>query len=336
MAYFALIVERVKSGAGSLHREVPKMLAFVARLQDVAALNECKAQAAAVAAYLAQRKDGSVEEYNAALKVKVRIESRLGEVLAATVLTRGQHGSGVNGSTKSLPKEITAKQSSRAQQLARIPWTEIEVRIDACTERNERARLARIIKELMQEQQRADNRRLVEVARPLADHPGVFQTIVVDPPWDWDDEGDASQFGRGRHEYQALTFAELLRLPVAGKASRDCHLYLWTTNRSLPKGFALVERWGFRYVTCLTWCKPSFGMGNYFRGSTEHVLFGVRGSLPLLRKDVGTWFAATRAGRHSTKPPEFFRMIEECSPGPWLELFARQLRPGWVSWGAEA
>ena len=75
-------------------------------------------------------------------------------------------------------------------------------------------------------------------------------------------------------------------------ANTDCHLYLWTTNRSLPKGFQLLEAWGFRYVTMLTWVKPHFGMGNYFRGQTEHVLFGVRGSLALKRKDQGTVFSA--------------------------------------------
>ena len=127
-----------------------------------------------------------------------------------------------------------------------------------------------------------------------------------------------------------------MRLPVGEKAGKNCHLYLWITNRSLPKGFALMEAWGFRYVVCLTWCKPSPGMGNYFRGGTEHVLFGVKGSLPLLRKDVGTWFAADRGKKHSAKPAAFFELVESCSPGPWLEMFARGGRPGWAVWGAEA
>jgi N6-adenosine-specific RNA methylase IME4 len=96
-----------------------------------------------------------------------------------------------------------------------------------------------------------------------------------------------------------------------------------------------LEAWGFRYVTCLTWCKPSIGMGNYFRDSTEHILFGVRGSLALLEKNVGTWFSAERQGKHSTKPEEFYQLVEKCSPGPWLEVFSRKGRPGWTQWGAE-
>jgi N6-adenosine-specific RNA methylase IME4 len=97
-----------------------------------------------------------------------------------------------------------------------------------------------------------------------------------------------------------------------------------------------MDSWDFRYITCLTWCKPSIGMGNYFRGSTEHVLFGVRGSLALLRHDVGTWFQADRGAQHSSKPGEFCEFVESCSPGPWLEIFSRTRRRGWVSWGAEA
>jgi N6-adenosine-specific RNA methylase IME4 len=188
------------------------------------------------------------------------------------------------------------------------------------------------------EQKREANAALVAAtASPVTHADGVtYQAIAVDPPWDWGDEGDVSQFGRGDPTYATMPFDQLLALPVEALACPDAHLYLWVTNRSLPKGFALMEAWGFRYVTCLTWCKPSVGMGNYFRGSTEHVLFGVRGSLPLLRSDAGTWFAADRQGRHSTKPREFYEMVETCSPGPWLEMFARGGRPGWATWGAEA
>ena len=119
-------------------------------------------------------------------------------------------------------------------------------------------------------------------------------------------------------------------------ADEDCQLYMWVVNYSLPRAFDLLAEWGFRYVTCVTWCKPSIGMGAYFRGSTEHVLFAVRGGQPLKRKDVGTWFAANRGpGGHSSKPPEFMELLETCSPGPYLEMFARSERDGWVSWGAE-
>jgi N6-adenosine-specific RNA methylase IME4 len=195
----------------------------------------------------------------------------------------------------------------------------------------------REIKESKRETVREQNRALVEQTKPVSviAPNTTYQTIALDPPWDWGDEGDADQFGRARPTYATMSIDQIAALPVASLAAKDAHIYLWITNRSLPKGFALLESWGFRYITCLTWCKPSIGMGNYYRGSTEHILFGVRGSLPLLRRDMGTWFSASRPDRHSAKPEDFYRMVEACSPGPWLEMFARSQRNGWVQWGAE-
>jgi N6-adenosine-specific RNA methylase IME4 len=195
----------------------------------------------------------------------------------------------------------------------------------------------RELKERKREAIREQNRELVESTQPVtAQADRRYQTIVLDPPWDWGDEGDVDQFGRARPIYDTMPFHEVKALPIPDLSAPNAHIYLWITNRSLPKGFELLDAWGFRYITAITWCKPHFGMGNYFRGSTEHVLFGVKGSLQLLRRDVGTWFEARRPGRHSEKPPELYEIVETCSPGPWLELFARKQRPGWHVWGAES
>jgi N6-adenosine-specific RNA methylase IME4 len=197
----------------------------------------------------------------------------------------------------------------------------------------------RELKEAAREGRREENRALITQApSPIIAAKGArFATIVIDPPWDWGDEGDGDQLGRARPAYGTLPLSELLALPVNDLADDDAHIYLWITNRSLPKGFQLLDAWGFRYVTALTWCKPSIGMGNYFRGSTEHVLFGVKGSQPIKRKDVGTWFQAPRGPQgHSSKPPQFAELVESCSPGPYLEMFARSNRRDWTTWGAEA
>lgn len=192
-------------------------------------------------------------------------------------------------------------------------------------------------KEREREARREENRAIVQMAPDPIQVGAHFTSLVIDPPWDWGDEGDADQLGRARPQYATMPFAAIKALPVDKLADHDAHLYLWITNRSLPKGFELLEAWGFRYVTCLTWGKPSYGMGNYFRGQTEQVLFGVRGSLPLKRKDVGTLFLAPRGPRgHSSKPAEFYDLIESCSPGPYLEMFARSNRKDWTAWGAEA
>ena len=193
-------------------------------------------------------------------------------------------------------------------------------------------------KEERREKRREENRQLIATSPQAASTSGAkFASIVIDPPWDWGDEGDVDQLGRARPTYGTMPLEEIKHLPVGDLADDDCHLYLWITNRSLPKGFELLDAWGFRYITCLTWCKPSFGMGNYFRGSTEQVLFGVRGSQPLKRKDVGTWFESPRGPKgHSSKPESFFELVESCSPGPHLEMFSRSSRAGWTAWGAEA
>jgi N6-adenosine-specific RNA methylase IME4 len=190
-------------------------------------------------------------------------------------------------------------------------------------------------REQKKETRRAENHRKVADVPPadIVTAGARFATIMIDPPWDWGDEGDADQLGRARPAYATMPIDQLHALPVAKLADDDCHLYLWITNRSLPKGFALLEGWGFRYITMLTWVKPYFGMGNYFRGQTEQILFGVKGNQQLLRKDAGTVFYADRGKGHSAKPKEFYPFVESCSPGPFLEMFSRSERLGWSAWG---
>jgi len=184
-----------------------------------------------------------------------------------------------------------------------------------------------------QEVHRAENSAKIEKLKTPLDAQGLFQTIVIDPPWDWSDEGDFNQFGRAKPEYQTMPLEEIKNLPVGKIADDNCHLYLWVTNRSLPKAFDLVQAWGFRYITCLTWIKPSIGMGNYFRGNTEQVIFAVKGSQPLKRHDVGTSFLAPRGKSHSEKPEEFYKMVESCSYAPLIDIFGRREREGWTVWG---
>jgi N6-adenosine-specific RNA methylase IME4 len=193
----------------------------------------------------------------------------------------------------------------------------------------------RELKEKAREQRREENRQKVaKVDSPEKTvEKAKFATIVIDPPWDWGDEGDVNQMGRAKPDYSTMSIDQLAALPVGAMADEDCHLYLWITNRSLPKGFRLIDSWGFRYITAITWVKPHFGMGNYFRGQTEHVLFAVKGSQPLKRKDLGTVFSAPRGKGHSGKPSEFYDLVESASPGPYLELFSRSERSDWVAWG---
>lgn len=159
---------------------------------------------------------------------------------------------------------------------------------------------------------------------------GTFATIAIDPPWPY--ENQASR-GAANNHYPPLTLDELADLEIP--AARNAHLYLWVTNAFLGPGLELLDAWGFTYRNVLTWCKPHIGPGNYFRNSTEQVLFATRGKLALRRNDVGTWFKANRGKRHSTKPEEFYQLVERCSPGPYLDMFARRQRAGWSVFGNE-
>jgi N6-adenosine-specific RNA methylase IME4 len=183
------------------------------------------------------------------------------------------------------------------------------------------------------ELKRRENRAAVAASPIVTAHVAGqrYQTIVLDPPWSPEDEGDVDQIGRAQPTYATMPIAAIEALPVGDDAADNCHIYVWITNRSLPKGFALLKAWGFRYVTTLTWCKPSIGVGNYFRNNTEHVLFGVRGSLPLTVQDIGTWFEAPRGpDGHSSKPDAFYELVRRASPGPRAEWFGRQERDGFV------
>jgi N6-adenosine-specific RNA methylase IME4 len=131
-----------------------------------------------------------------------------------------------------------------------------------------------------------------------------------------------------------MTLDEICSLRVDRLATDNAHLWLWVTNASLHAGKTVMEAWGFTYRSCLTWIKPRFGLGVYLRNQTEHVLLGTRGRAPVLFRSQGTWFYAPRQ-EHSRKPDEQYAIIERCSPGPYLELFARRKRLGWDVWGNE-
>lgn len=169
----------------------------------------------------------------------------------------------------------------------------------------------------------------------------TYKTVVADPPWDYKTPGVLGRGDAGsRRRYGAMTHDEIasLRPPAADNA----HLYLWTTNGFVEQAHDICRQWGFRPITILTWGKvkrtnpaePSMKMGYYFRGATEHIVFGVRGSLKT-RATLPTLFLWPRERRHSVKPDPFYSMVEEASPGPYLELFAREHRFGWHVWGNE-
>ncbi|MGW3959107.1 MT-A70 family methyltransferase [Amycolatopsis sp. NPDC005003] len=157
-----------------------------------------------------------------------------------------------------------------------------------------------------------------------------YRTILADPPWELNQRGNR---GAERH-YPLMSLGAIQALRVDRLAADDAHLWLWVTNADWRLQASVMEAWGFSYKSCLTWIKPHFRLGQYLRNQTEHLLFGTRGHAPIQFRGQGTWFYAPLQ-EHSHKPEEQYAIIERCSPGPYLELFARRYRPGWHAWGNE-
>lgn len=173
---------------------------------------------------------------------------------------------------------------------------------------------------------------------------GPFSTIYADPPWRFQNRtGKMAPEHQRLLRYPTMTLEEILELPVNQIAAAQSHLYLWVPNALIGEGLEVMKHWGFTYKTNLVWYKTRIdggpdgrGVGFYFRNVTELVLFGVRGNMRTLdpgRTKVN--LIAQRKREHSRKPDEVYDLIEECSPGPYLELFARRPRPGWIQWGNE-
>lgn len=173
-----------------------------------------------------------------------------------------------------------------------------------------------------------------------------FATLLADPPWQFVNRtGKMAPEHKRLARYETMTTREICALPVDRVAREKAHLYLWVPNALLPDGLAVMQAWGFNYKTNIVWEKirkdggpDGRGVGFYFRNVTELLLFGTRGknnrTLAPGRRQVN--FIAARKREHSRKPDEQYAIVEACSPGPYLELFARGKRAGWHSWGNQA
>lgn len=184
-----------------------------------------------------------------------------------------------------------------------------------------------------------------------------YRTVVVDPPWDHSDgtgfhfgAKDTRRSGGGEKRatappYRHMALEEIAALPVVDFAADDAHLYLWTTQRYLQPSFDILAGWGFKVSATLVWCKAPMGfMGGAYRSSTEFCQFARRGSLPHKTQAPQRWFTWPRVGwtqadsaaKHSRKPDAFIDIVEQVSPGPYLEMFARRARFGWDYWGDQS
>ena len=173
---------------------------------------------------------------------------------------------------------------------------------------------------------------------------GSYATILADPPWRFSNRtGKMAPEHKRLHRYPTMPLEAIKQLPVASIAAPQSHLYLWVPNALMAEGLEVMKSWGFTYKTNLVWYKirkdggpDGRGTGFYFRNVTELVLFGIKGRLRTLqpgRRQVN--IVQSRKQQHSRKPDQLYSIIESCSPGPHLELFARSPRQNWTQWGNE-
>ena len=162
-------------------------------------------------------------------------------------------------------------------------------------------------------------------------NPTKYKTILADPPWDIQQKGKSR--GAIKH-YNLMTLDRIKAMPISDLAEENAHCWLWVTNATLEAGFDVLRAWGFTPRSIYTWVKPRLGLGVYLRNCTEHLLLGTRGKAPIQFKGQMNW-GFMPLQDHSHKPEEVYDIIERCSEGNYLELFARRPRHGWDIWGNE-
>jgi len=177
----------------------------------------------------------------------------------------------------------------------------------------------------------SDSPSIVRDLATLVECRAKFSTVYADPPWPY---SNTSSRGAAENHYRTMTLADIRNEPVKDLVADQAHLHLWTTNAFLREAFDVIRDWGFQYKSCLIWVKPQLGMGNYWRVSHEYLLLGVRGNLPFRDHTFRSWKLAHRTV-HSRKPFLFRGLIEQVSPGPYLELYGREEQPRsqWTVYG---
>jgi N6-adenosine-specific RNA methylase IME4 len=289
----------------------------LARANDIESVDEGRRRLAAWHAYVTNREQR--DELNTAIRW---CEIRIGELLGPA--TEGRPA-------KTLPAgnvfDMPRIDRHKFRQLAENRDVVVPLLESGVVARN---RLLAAIKEHAQPEPSVELCNVVDSLSALGDQ--KFGTIYADPPWQYGNQ--ATRASTDNH-YGTMTLADLCDMPVADHAADDAHLHLWTTNGFLPDSFRVIEAWGFEYRSCFVWAKPKMGIGNYWRVSHEFLLLGIRGNAKRFRKRNKMSWAVMNRGKHSAKPESVREMIEDVSPGPYLEMFGRRKAAGWTVMGNE-
>lgn len=323
----------------SLLERAEEMLSAARTIDEVKSIRD---KGVAAAAYVRKARLG-VQNFNHCYEIILRAERRAGAMLKAM-------GGGVNGGDrKSVGKNPTdfdsiapSDERKRFYRLESIPEKDFKRHITEATTRGERLAMSGVLKLA----KKNEKQEAIEIRTEAAVSHGVvkdlsglvssgakFGTIYADPPWAYSNKATRSNVDS---EYaKTMTVDEICAEPVSQLAAEKCHLHLWTTNAFLFEAKRVLESWGFEYKSCFIWVKPQMGIGNYWRVSHEFMLLGVKGGLTFLDHAQKSWMQFDRT-KHSRKPKEIREIIEKVSPGPYLEMYGRQLlNEKWTVYGNE-
>jgi len=288
----------------------------------------------------------SVDAQNDAAEIVLSAERELGRILGEEGPKRGgDRKSKSHDATLNLPDMgITKSQSSRWQSEAVVPEETFREWVKSVRDKNESLYSGHLVKLGKQHKAMHPGKRkktkpavadedapIVGTLAELVETGQKFGCIYADPPWQYGNQ--ATRASTDNH-YPTMTLEQIATEPVADLAADDAHLHLWTTNAFLPEAFGIIRAWGFEYKSCLVWVKPQLGIGNYWRVSHEFLLLGVRGKCPFLNHGCKSWLEADRT-KHSQKPAAVRAMVENVSPGPYLEMYGRRSVGGWTVYGNE-
>ena len=317
--------------------EAKKALAEAGTLTEITDLRD---KAAAVHVYASAR--GMGELANDAKEMQLRAERRAGEYLAN--LDRAQGARTDLTSVELKPKlpfseaiadaGVSSFQAKRWQTAAIVPEERFERYVAETKAGGDELTSTAVYKLGQQYKQKAERQQTKDNIASLVGE-GRYRTIVIDPPWPVQKILRNERPNQDVLDYPTMELREIARLPIPELVEYSgCHIYLWVTQKFLPDGFWLFDRWAVSYQCLMTWVKPT-GMTPFsWMYNTEHVLFGRVGNLPLSRNGLKLSFEAP-ATKHSAKPGIFYERVCEASPEPRLELFARQARSGFDVWGNE-
>ncbi len=309
--------------------KVEQTLACLDEYTEISDLTELHRQARGLVEYLREH-DKSAKTMRAA---QLRIERRIGEVLAQTVRP-GNPQLSDRTTFGRLPKGITRDQSSKWQQLAKLPADVFEKYLGDARKPSLNGALKHALRTAGSDEAGETALYCGRNDLDLMIQRGVkFRTILADPPWRYDNQGTRAATG---NHYKTMLTPEIAALPIEKLASDVAQLHLWATEPFLEDAFHIMNAWGFERKSTLIWEKPQLGLGNYWRVCHEYLLLGTRGGAQFPDGQHGHR-SVLRVDRekHSRKPEKFRQIVEQVGNGPRLELFGRQQVPNWVVWGNE-